>query len=132
MRSTLPNFSICSRTISSVISSEVMFPRKRVEIEVSSGGAGALFFSSILSIIFLAIGSLIPLKRSRIFSSIDPLPFLRLSRSYSVMLEWRYGHVTPRLQVPLTKNEHTCAAFRLAALDPPRPRPMSPLCFRAI
>lgn len=112
-----------------MISSEVMLPRKSVEIFPSSGGEGGLLFSSILSIIFLAIGSLIPINRSLIFSSIDPLPFLRLSKSCSVIFVCRYGHVIPLLQAPLTKNEHTWAAFLFVAFDPPSPRDISPLCF---
>ena len=87
-RSILPKGCICSAIISSVISS-VIPPRNKVVIDLSSGASGGLLFSSILSMIFLAMGSFMPLNLSLILSSMEPLPFLRPSKSYSVMLVWR-------------------------------------------
>lgn len=55
MCSTLPNYSICSQTTSSVISSDEMLPMKSVVIETSLGALGTLIVP------FLTIGTSITL-----------------------------------------------------------------------
>lgn len=95
---------------------------RKLTMEVSSGGAKPCFVAC-ADIIFLATGSLRPKYRSCMFCLESSLSTGISCLKRTVVSMWvddltahwtdLYGHSSPRLQSPFTKNEHTWGRFRL-------------------